>query len=155
MINVSWSDAKQFTEWLSRKTGKRYRLLAEAEWEYAARAGTTTAYNTGATIATSQANYGQGRGQTVPAGSYGPNAFGLYDVHGNVWEWTEDCLNASYAGAPTDGSAWQSGNCSLRVNRGGGWYYIGPRLVRSAVRNGNSTDHRSSYGGFRLARTLE
>ncbi len=154
VINVSWSDAKQFAEWLSRKTGKRYRLLTEAEWEYVARAGTTTAYSTGATIAASQANFGASRNQTAPAGSYGPNAFGLYDVHGNVWEWTEDCWNASYAGAPSDGSARLSGDCSQRVIRGGSWI-IGPRVVRSAFRNWYTTDYRFNYFGFRLARTLE
>lgn len=134
VINVSWQDAKKFTEWLSRKSGKRYRLLTEAEWEYVARAGTTTAYSTGATIATSQANYSGNLGKTVAVGSYGPNAFGVHDVHGNVYEWTEDCWNASYAGAPTNGSAWLSGDCSDRVSRGGSW---------------------SDGIGFRLARTLE
>ncbi len=154
VINVSWSDAKQFAEWLSRKTGKRYRLLTEAEWEYAARAGTATAFSTGAAIATSQANFDNSRKQTVPAGSYGPNAFGLYDVHGNVWEWTEDCWNASYAGAPSDGSARLSGDCSLRVSRGGSWL-IGPRGVCSAFRYWVTTDLRVNDSGFRLARTLE
>ena len=154
VIDVSWRDAKQYAEWLSRKSGKRYRLLTEAEWEYVARAGTTTAFSTGATIAHSQANYGMSRGQTAPVGSYGPNAFGLYDVHGNVWEWTEDCWNANYGGAPTDWSAWLTGDCSQRVNRGGGWGYD-PRSVRSANRDGSSADLRNFSYGFRLARTLE
>ena len=151
---MSWNDAKQFTEWLSRKTGKRYRLLTEAEWEYVARAGTTTAFSTGATIAAFQANFGSSRTQTAPVGGYGANAFGLYDVHGNVWEWTEDCWNANYAGAPTNGSAWLVGDCSRRVSRGGSWYN-GPRSVRSAGRSWDSTDDRNYDLGFRLARTLE
>ena len=154
VINVSWRDAKQFAEWFSRKTGKHYRLLTEAEWEYVARAGTTTTFSTGAAIGTSQANFDNNRKQTAPVGGYGPNAFGLYDVHGNVWEWTEDCWNASYAGAPTDGSAWLSGDCSRRVYRGGSWG-SDPRNVRSAIRDRDTTDSRNVALGFRLARTLE
>ena len=154
VINVSWQDARQFTDWLSRKTGRRYRLLTEAEWEYVARAGTTSAFSTGATIGLSRANYAGSRKQTVPVGSFGPNTFGLYDVHGNVWEWTEDCWNASYAGAPSNGSAWLTGNCSLQVNRGGSWGFS-TRSVRSALRGTDSTDYRGHLTGFRLARTLE
>jgi formylglycine-generating enzyme required for sulfatase activity/tRNA A-37 threonylcarbamoyl transferase component Bud32 len=152
VINVSWRDAKQYAEWLSRKTGKRYRLLTEAEWEYAARAGTATKYSAGETISLSQANFGAR--QTVPVGSFGPNAFGLFDVHGNVWEWTEDCWNASYNGAPADGSAWLSSDCSLRVIRGGSWDN-NPRGVRSASRYRVTTGDRNNINGFRVARTLE
>ena len=109
VINVSWNDARAYVAWLSRKTGRSYRLLSESEWEYVARAGTTTRYHTGDTIALSQANYANASGQTVEVGSYAANVFGLHDVHGNVWEWTQDCRNSSYTGAPTDGSAWETG----------------------------------------------
>ena len=120
VINVSWEDARAYAAWLSRQTGQAYRLLSEAEWEYVARAGTTTAFHFGGTISASQANYdgnytygggrkGQYRERTVAVGRFAPNAFGLYDVHGNVWEWVADCWNESYAGAPRDGQAWTRG----------------------------------------------
>ena len=164
VINVSWNDAKGYVGWLSRKTGKEYRLLSESEWEYAARAGTTGPFHTGGTISTDQANYngnyvyGNGRKgvyreKTVPVGSFGGNGFGLHDMHGNVWEWVEDCYNESYAGAPSDGSAWESGNCGGRVLRGGSWYY-GPRDLRSASRGWINTGIRYYLIGFRVARTL-
>ena len=164
VINVSWEDAKAYVEWLSRKTGKGYRLLSESEWEYVARGGTTGPFHTGSTISPSQANYdgnytyGSGRkgrhiGKTVQVGSYPPNRFGLHDVHGNVWEWVEDCWNGSYAGAPTDGSAWESGNCSGRVLRGGSWG-SGPWNLRSAYRYLSTTGVRNNGVGFRIARTL-
>lgn len=164
VINISWDDAKQYVAWLSRKTGKSYRLLTEAEWEYVARAGTTTAFNTGASINPTQANYdtkvsyagsptATSQGRTVPVGSYSPNDFGLHDVHGNVWEWVEDCWNGSYAGAPGDGSAWASGNCALRVLRGGSWFNA-PGIARSALRYVNVPALRVSYYfGLRVART--
>lgn len=163
VTNVSWDDAKQYVQWLSRKTGRNYRLLTEAEWEYVARAGTTTAFSFGSTIAPQQANYhteefyadnpvAVSRGQTAPVGSYAPNAYGLHDVHGNVWEWTEDCWNANYSGAPTDGSAWVAGNCFLRVLRGGSWS-SGPWTLRSAFRSLFIASGRSTDYGFRLART--
>lgn len=163
VTNVSWQDAKQYAEWLSRKTGKSYRLLTEAEWEYAARAGTTTAFSTGPTNNPTQANYdatqayagsvtGPYRRQTVPVGSFGANAFGLHDVHGNVWEWTEDCRNASYNGAPSDGSAWTSGDCARRVLRGGSWV-SDPRDLRSAFRSYFPTSFRVVGIGLRVART--
>ncbi len=161
---VNWQDAKAYAEWLSRKTGRTYRLLTEAEWEYVARAGTTTAFSFGSSITPQLANYNAmesyagspvatSRGQTAPVGSYPPNAFGLHDVHGNVGEWTEDCYNDSYNGAPSDGSAWASGKCSGHVLRGGSWYY-GPRTMRSANRFFSTLTFRFSIiDGFRLART--
>jgi formylglycine-generating enzyme required for sulfatase activity len=153
VINVSWRDVKQYAEWLSRKTGKRYRLLTESEWEYAARAGTTTAYNTGAEITPSQAQV-DGRPLTS-VGSHGPNAFGLYDMHGNALEWTEDCWNDSYVGAPVDGSAWLAGDCSARMIRGGSWFF-NSHAARSAKRMEISPDWRAQpIAGFRLASTLE
>ncbi len=163
VINVSWNEAKQYTKWLSNKTGKSYRLLSEAEWEYAARAGTTTPFHAGATISPTQANYftkvsyagsptATDQGKTVPVGSYAPNAFGLHDMHGNVWEWTEDCWNADYNRAPVDGSAWTSGKCRGHVMRGGSWFDV-PRFVRSARRSRSDADDRLSYTGFRVART--
>lgn len=162
VINVSWQDAKAYAEWLSSKTGRSYRLLTEAEWEYAARAGTMTAFSTGMTINPTQANYdatssyagsvtGPYRQQTVPVGSFQPNAFGLYDVHGNVWEWTEDCWNGSYNGAPSDGSAWTSGDCGQRVLRGGSWFN-NPWRLRSAYRL-RDLRFRTFTFGFRVART--
>jgi len=152
-INVSWEDAQLYVQWLSAKTGNRYRLLSESEWEYVARAGTTTAYHFGGSIASSQANLNYNEGKTVPVGSYPPNAFGLHDVHGNVWEWTHDCWNDNYQGAPNDGSAWQSGDCRRRAMRGGSWLNR-PGGLRSALRGGSAVGYRSSNYGFRVARTL-
>jgi len=164
VVCVNWSDARAYTRWLSGETGEAYRLLSESEWEYAARAGTTTPFHTGRTISTEQANYdgdytyGSGvtgvyRGRTVAAGSFSPNAFGLHDMHGNVWEWVQDCWNDSYRGAPNDGSVWQSGDCRRRVLRGGSWDYL-PRILRSANRLRYSTGVRYYDAGFRVARTL-
>ena len=161
---VSWNDAKRYAEWLGRKTGKGYRLLSESEWEYAARAGTRGPFHTGGTISTDQANYngnyvyGSGRKgvyrrKTVPVGSFAPNGFGLHDMHGNVWEWVEDCRNVSYAGAPADGSAWKSGDCGRRVLRGGSWN-LEPWYLRSANRLRIESGNRDNYNGFRVARTL-
>ena len=158
VINVNWDDAKAYTGWLSKKTGKRYRLVSESEWEYAARAGTTTARYWGDSISSGNANcWGCGsqwdNGQTAPAGRFATNAFGLHDILGNVWEWTEDCWNHNYDAAPRNGSAWISGNCDLRILRGGSWNRI-PGVVRAAVRYRHATSYRSNYGGFRVARTL-
>jgi formylglycine-generating enzyme required for sulfatase activity len=158
VINVSWDDAKAYVAWLSRKTGKPYRLLSEAEREYMARAGTTTPFWWGASISTSQANYGGGskgeyRAKTVPVDSFLPNAWGLYQVHGNVLDWVEDCYHDSYAGAPTDGSAWVSGDCSRRILRGGSWSEL-PQFLRAACRIRGTAVDRNIYRGFRLARTL-
>ena len=163
VIYVNWDDAKAYVGWLSEETGEEYRLLSESEWEYVARAGTTGPFHTGSTISTERANYhgafiygsgrkGQFRKKTIPVGSFPANGFGLHDVHGNVWEWVEDCYSDGYVGAPVDGSAWEW-NCDRRVLRGGSWL-SGPRHLRSANRYGNSTGHRGSGLGFRVARTL-
>jgi formylglycine-generating enzyme required for sulfatase activity len=153
VINVSWDDiTREYLPWLSRKTGKSYRLLTEAEWEYAARAGATTPYTTGRTITKNQANFEAER--TVEVGSYAANAFGLHDMHGNVWEWVQDCWNGSYSGAASNGSARTAGDCSRRVVRGGSWV-ASPRFLRSAVRGGYTSIIRiDDNGGFRVARTL-
>ena len=158
VIEVDWDDAKAYATWLSAKTGATYRLLTEAEWEYAARAGTTTAYSWGADIGKGNANC-DGCGsqwddkQTAPVGSFKPNAFGLHDMHGNVWEWVEDCYVNNYEGAPADGSARVTSDCPSRVVRGGSWNY-GPRTLRSADRGWSQPDDRGIDLGFRLARTL-
>ena len=158
VINVSWSDAQAYVAWLSAQTGAEYRLLSEAEWEYAARAGSTTKYSWGDETGTNQANCrndvcGDQWEFTAPVGSFGPNGFGLYDMHGNVWEWVADCWNGSYEGAPFDGSAWMQGDCEMRVLRGGSWGY-NPGLLRSAIRSRLTTGYRSGSNGFRVARTL-
>jgi len=158
VINVSWDDAKAYLAWVAKKTGKPYRLLTEAEYEYAARAGTTTAYPWGSAIGKNNANC-DGCGsqwdnkQTAPVGSFAANGFGLYDMVGNVWAWTEDCYHDSYNGAPTDGSAWNRGDCGRRVLRGGAWYFD-PQVLRSAFRGGDPYDVRAGYIGFRVGRTL-
>ena len=159
VINMSWDDAKRYVQWLSRKTGKAYRLPSESEWEYAARAGTETAYSWGDEIGVNRANCAgcgsqwDGDRTTAPVGSFGANAWGLYDMHGNVWELVEDCWNRSYAGAPADGSAWQRGNCDRRVLRGGSWSDT-PSFLRAANRYRYATDDRNYSLGFRVARTL-
>ena len=153
VINVSWKDARAYVAWLSGKTGAEYRLLSESEWEYVARAGTTGRYHFGSRISPSQANYAGKKLKTVPVGSYPANDFGLHDVHGNVVEWVEDCWNKSYRGAPTDGSAWESGNCGRRVLRGGSWVSE-PRNLRSADRSRSFSGFRYVSDGFRVARTL-
>lgn len=156
VVCVNWSDAQAYAKWLSKKTGKQYRLPSEAEWEYAARAGTTTAYYWGDDIGQNNANcHGCGSQwdgkQTAPAGSFAPNAFGLYDMSGNVWELVEDRWHENYNGAPTNGSAWQSDG---GVIRGGSWVND-PYLVRTAKRwiSGGSGP-RDYETGFRLARIL-
>jgi formylglycine-generating enzyme required for sulfatase activity len=154
VINVSWSDAQEYVAWLKKKTGKNYRLLSEAEWEYAARAGTRTRFYFG----DSESDLGQYAWflsiWTQPVGQKQPNAFGLYDMHGNVWEWVEDCWVRSYNGAPNDGSARTTGDCRFRVLRGGSSDDL-PRILRSASRVGISSDLRGSVYGFRLGRTLD
>jgi len=159
LINVTWDDAQRYVAWLSRMTGKPYRLLSEAEWEYAARAGTQTAYSWGDEIGKGNANC-NGCGsqwdsnQPAPVGSFAPNQFGLYDMHGNVWEWTEDCEHGDYNGAPQDGSAWTAdGDCRAHVVRGGSWYND-PQSLRSASRGSFATVSRDGDLGFRVGRTL-
>jgi formylglycine-generating enzyme required for sulfatase activity len=153
---VSWDDAQEYIVKLNNRLGlsnrrDSYRLLSEAEWEYVARAGTSTKYHVGNSISKSQANYNSRT--TVDVGQYPANAFGLHDVHGNVWEWVEDCWNRGYEGAPASGAAWMVGNCDVRVQRGGSWLVI-PSLVRSLYRWRNSSNDRSNDNGFRVARTL-
>jgi formylglycine-generating enzyme required for sulfatase activity len=164
VINVNWSDANAYAEWLSRKTGKTYRLLSEAEREYVTRAGTTTPFWWGYSITPRQANYdgnftygggmkGEYRARTVPVDSFEPNPWGLFNVHGNVWDWMADCWDDSNQGNPDNGSARTTGDCMYRVVRGGSWYF-NPQDLRAASRNRYSTVIRGNDLGFRLARTL-
>ena len=174
VINVSHEDAKAYADWVTRKSDKPYRLLSEAEWEYAARAGTSTARFWGedpnqacayANVSDETAkqslppgwtfhNCSDGHRYTAPVGSYQPNAFGLYDMIGNVWEWVEDCYHGDYRNAPTDGRAWMADKCEpYYVLRGGGWFDY-PELARSAMRFRNLPGRRIDNLGFRLARTL-
>jgi formylglycine-generating enzyme required for sulfatase activity/tRNA A-37 threonylcarbamoyl transferase component Bud32 len=158
---VSWYDAQEFCARLSQKTGHKYRLPSEAEWEYACRAGTATPFHFGETITTDLANYkgietyafapkGSFRQKTTPVNSFPPNAFGLYDMHGNVYEWCQDYWHKNYQGAPTDGSAWlTAGNQSFRVLRGGCWLYA-PGFSRSGCRGSGVPNYRSNYIGFRV-----
>ena len=176
VINVSWEDAQEYVRWLSRETGETYRLPTEAEWEYVARAGTTTARYWGESES-GQCRYANGLDatarpefasphlftfvacsdgygtRTAPIGMFEPNVFGLYDVLGNAEEWTEDCWNESYRGAPTDGSAWRSGDCSLRVQRGG-TFNSRPDILRSAFRHRDSPGERFGRAVFRVFRTI-
>lgn len=158
VIQVSWNDAEQYVAWLAKITGKPYRLLTEAEYEYAARAGSETAYPWGSEIGKGNANC-DGCGsqwdgkKTAPVGSFPSNAFGLFDMTGNVWEWVEDCYHKSYDGAPDDGSAWTVDDCSRRVVRGGAWS-TPLRTVRAANRDGAVSDDRNHGLGFRVARSL-
>ncbi len=174
VVCVNWDDAKAYAQWLAKKAGKNYRLLSEAEWEYAARAGQTTARYWGeafdpegckyANIADATAKrvlafkdwaYAQcddKQAYTAPVRSYTPNKFGLYDMIGNAWEWTEDCWNDSYSGAPEDGDVWSKGDCGQRVLRGGSWVNF-PDDARAALRSWNSSGIRNDSVGFRLART--
>jgi len=159
VINVSWVDIKQYVSWLSHLTGKEYRLPTEAEWEYAARAGVNTRYSWGDDLGMGNANC-DGCGsqwdlqQTAPVGSFKPNRAGLYDMHGNVWEWVEDSWHENYDVAPTDGSAWvRGGDPSFRVVRGGSWRNES-ELVRAAVRFRRNANVRFDTLGFRVARTI-
>jgi formylglycine-generating enzyme required for sulfatase activity len=171
---VSWEDAKAYTAWLSMRTGKTYRLLTEAEWEYAVRAGTVTrrfwgddgnqsceyantadrnAKRTSLVVPdTASADCDDEHAYTASVGRYQANGFGLYDMLGNVWEWVEDCWNETYAGAPTDGRAWTQGECGRRVLRGGSWLNI-PGHVRAAYRFWGTTGYRLNYAGLRVARS--
>ena len=175
VIYVSWQAARDYVEWLSWQTGKTYRLLSEAEWEYVARAGTQTARYWGESEA-GQCQHENGADQTwrrnnenvdwvwsapcddghswtAPVGSYRANKFRLYDVLGNVFEWVQDCWNDSYAGAPSDERVWESGDCSYRVVRGGA-FERGPNVLRSAARGAAPTKSLGGLIGFRIARSL-
>ena len=158
VINVSWDDARQYVAWFSQMTGRPYRLLTEAEWEYAARAGSTTAYFWGDEIGEGNANCngcGSQWAATSPVGSFKPNAFGLYDMAGNVWQWVQDCYHPNYNGAPTDGSEWTVDDCKLHVFRGGSWGPSSlPGALRSAYRFRQGSDFRNTNLGFRLGRPL-
>jgi formylglycine-generating enzyme required for sulfatase activity len=158
VINISWLDAKAFVTWLSQKTGKTYRLPTEAEWEYAARGGTTSPYWWGREPGSRQANCREcntGESQrTSPVGSYKPNAFGLYDTAGNAAEWIEDCWNDNYRGAPNNGTAWTSGQCRLRVLRGGA-FDSQAKYVRSMARFRYDADVRYVSNGLRVVRELQ
>ena len=164
VIHVSWTDAQEYVTWLSSQTGQAYRLLSEAEWEYVARAGSAAAYSWGNAIGNGRANCSDWRSAnqgfcddqwayTAPVGSFEPNDFGVYDMHGNVAEWVEDCWNDSYEGAPSDGSPWLAGDCRRRVYRSGSWQ-LSPRMVRSTSRGRNTIGSRMDSRGFRIARTL-
>lgn len=165
VVGVSWLDAQRYLAWLSERTGQRYRLPSEAEWEYACRAGTKTAFSFGDSIDTSLANYdgnftynGGARGEyrrgTTAVTQFAPNPWGLHDMHGNVWEWVQDVMHDSYEGAPLDGSAWEGGgDRARRILRGGSWLY-NPRYLRSALRNGFSAVMSNDIVGFRVVREL-
>jgi len=152
-ITVNWEDAQRYVRWLSRVTGKSYRLLSESEWEYAARAATLTRYSFGDDESL-LGHYGwhtENSGhQAHPVGEKRPNEFGLYDMHGNVWEWVEDCWNSDFKGAPADGAAWLNGECSRRVIRGGSWNEDAG-VLRSASRNRSTTGDRGNNLGLRVA----
>jgi formylglycine-generating enzyme required for sulfatase activity len=172
-MRVSWDDiTKDYLPWLVLKTGKSYRLLSEAEWEYAARAGSITPFHFGSDekdlchyanvadrVGKEQyadwkiADCRDGYVNTAPVGSFKPNAFGLFDMHGNVLEWVQDCWNGNYRGGPSDGSAWATGECGMRVLRGGSWARE-PQYQRLATRNKYQTGTRSFSIGFRIARAL-
>jgi formylglycine-generating enzyme required for sulfatase activity len=165
VVCVNWDDAHAFLAWLAGKTGKPYRLPSEAEWEYAARSGSTTARPWGEQLTRSDANYGSdpccgafASGQdkwlyTSPVGSFPANRFGLYDMIGNVWQWTADCGNDTYAAAPNDASAWTTGDCSTRIIRGGAWFQ-GPESSRSASRAADGKTLRRTDIGFRVALSI-
>ena len=164
VIDVSFNDAKNFVKWLNKKTGETYRLLSEVEWEYVARAGQTGPFGTGNDISSKDANfdgkapYGAGAAgpylrKTQPVGQYEPNAFGVYDMHGNVYEWVEDCWNADHTGAVGDGSPRTDGDCDFRVMKGGSWVTHGYQ-ARAAARIRYVTDYRYDDYGIRIARTL-
>ncbi len=164
-IRISWNDTQRYISWLNTKTGGQYRLPTEAEWEYAARAGKATRYSWGNAPSGEHANGDDVVGwpedgyknQTAPAASFKANPWGLYDMHGNVSEWVEDCRHSNYTGAPSDGSAWleaNGGDCRLRGIRGGSWRSR-PLFLRSAYRIWGGTDQGDYQLGFRLARTLD
>jgi formylglycine-generating enzyme required for sulfatase activity len=157
VIHINWSEAVAYCKWLSQKTDRPYRLPAEAEWEFACRAGSRTPFSSGNTIAMNSANFlydengkRAGPGHRTPVGSYPANAFGLHDFHGNVCEWVVDAWHPDYTGAPADGSAWMNGCNHSRVIRGGAWDYL-PSLLRSSWRDRREPNFRSDNLGFRVA----
>ncbi len=175
VICIGWPDAKAYVAWLSQRTGKAYRLLTEAEWEYAARAGTTTPWfwgtdrnaacawgnmpNAASDAASNPAATDfacqDGIAEIAPVGSFKPNTFGLHDMLGNVWEWVEDCMHPSYDGAPTDGSAWvDDPACNVHGVRGGGWV-ASQTLPRAAARSSDPLPYRGIGLGLRIARTMD
>jgi formylglycine-generating enzyme required for sulfatase activity len=165
VVGVTWHDAQLYVGWLSEQTGQAYRLPSEAEWEYACRAGTKTAFSFGDEINTGLANYdgnytyngspkGEYRQGTSRAGEFAANPWGLFDMHGNVWEWVQDVVHDNYLGAPLNGKAWEEGgDQSRRILRGGSWLY-NPRYLRSALRNGFSATLSNDIVGFRVVRDL-
>ncbi|MBT4933583.1 MAG: formylglycine-generating enzyme family protein [Rhodospirillaceae bacterium] len=158
IMNITWFETQPFVEWLSKKTGQTYRLPSEAEWEYAARAGTTTEFWWGDEVGENLANCRDCKSKwskkgSAPVGSFAANPFGLYDVHGNEWEWMEDCWNPDQKGAPTDGSARFDGQCQYRVMRSGSWYYFS-KNIRSAWRFKNDARVKSYGIGMRVVREL-
>jgi formylglycine-generating enzyme required for sulfatase activity len=167
VINLWWDDAKAYVAWLSNTTGKTYRLLSEAEREYVTRAGTTTPFWWGSILSTDRANYdgsftypfgvgpkGVDRRKTLPVDAFEPNPWGLYQVHGNVYEWVEDCWHGNYHGAPTDGSAWTETDCKRHVLRGGTWNFPSWH-VRAASRGAVASAVELLPVGLRVARTLK
>jgi formylglycine-generating enzyme required for sulfatase activity len=179
-VCISWEDAQAYVRWLNGKahgthrdgpvaasTGP-YRLLSEAEWEYAARGGTNTPYYWGSKISHQNANYGLEKcppcgplakdtdlwNNTSPVGSFPPNHFGIYDMSGNVFQYVEDCWHDNYVGAPSDGTAWVTGNCKFRVDRGGDWI-DDPKILRVAYRDMGAAGDRDQFTGFRVARNLD
>ena len=169
VINVIWNQTQFYVNWLSAKTGKGYRLLSESEWEYAARAGSTGRYHWGDEISPEKANYGNNEGKTLPVGSYPPNDFGLYDMHGNITEWVEDCSESDtscgmypdrwgicYKEKPADGSArrCEMFGIEYRGQRGGSWK-DGAEYLRSAARGATQAFYSDPDVGFRVARGLE
>ena len=158
VINIDFEVAKQYIRWLEKKTKQVYRLPSESEWEYAARAGTTTEFPWGDALEPNRANCRECGSEwsgekTAPVGSFPPNPWGLHDFNGNVWEWTEDCWNPDHEGAARDTRPRLSGDCHFRVMRGGSWYYFG-RLSRSSYRFKNATEVKSYNIGFRVVREI-
>jgi formylglycine-generating enzyme required for sulfatase activity len=156
VTHVTWDDANAFAQWVSKQTGLTFRLPSESEWEYAARAGTNTNYAWGNDFNSNMANSnarGDGWKAIAPVGSYASNAFGLYDMAGNVWEWTADCAVYNYVNAPADGSANESGDCELHAVRGGSWY-SDPEFLRVYARNWDENSVQLIDLGFRLAQEL-
>jgi formylglycine-generating enzyme required for sulfatase activity len=153
VVCVNWHDAQAYVSWLSKLTGDQYRLLSESEWEYVARAGSTTSYSFGDSIDSMKANYDDQYRATTPVGSYAPNEFGIFDVHGNAAEWVIDCWVDNYANAPSSGEPMTAGACDKRILRGGTWHNQ-PQYLRSAFRNGYFANFRLSGIGFRIAKSL-